>query len=322
MYNHTKNSGFSIIEFSILLLLMAFIIGGALVGGDLMHASHMRDTMAQLQQYQTGVARFTQKYAALPGDMDAKTATKFGFTARGSGPAQGDGDHVIEGVGKDGYSGIDQTTGETAMFWVDLTSANGQNINFIEGHFETASPSRYPDINPTSGINDESRPDLKSYLPVAKIGNDNFIYVWSDRNYKKEYLHSLHPDAPPPTDIPAPVNYFGISQVNGIGGLGTRTAPGLTTAEAEVFDKKIDDGFPTTGIVTAQFINARNFSWAGNYGGPFPADGKQAIPATPATLSGCYDNNNVAGARLTYSLDENGGGLYCAISLKMGNIQP
>jgi hypothetical protein len=77
--------------------------------------------------------------------------------------------------------------------------------------------------------------------------------------------------------------------------------------QAYSIDKKIDDGMPQTGTVTAQYLNAV-WAWAG----------ASDTSATTATTTSCYDNGNVAGAPQQYSLAQNGGvGANCALSFQM-----
>src|ERR1039458_6521771 len=91
-------AGFTLIEISIVLVIIGLIIGGILVGQDLINAAAIRAQIAQIEKYNTAVRTFQTKFNALPGDMNATTATAFGFAARGTFAGQGDGNGLIEGV--------------------------------------------------------------------------------------------------------------------------------------------------------------------------------------------------------------------------------
>jgi prepilin-type N-terminal cleavage/methylation domain-containing protein len=77
-------SGFTLIEMSIVLVVIGLLVGGVLVGQDLIRAAYVRAQISQIEKFNTAVNTFYGKYQALPGDMNATTATNYGFTARGT----------------------------------------------------------------------------------------------------------------------------------------------------------------------------------------------------------------------------------------------
>src|ERR1700746_416796 len=83
--------GFTLIELSIVLVIIGLIVGGVLVGQDLIRAAEVRATISQIEKYNTAVNTFRGKYNALPGDLNAAAATAFGFSGRGIPPGAGDG---------------------------------------------------------------------------------------------------------------------------------------------------------------------------------------------------------------------------------------
>ena len=82
MQEISSNRAFTLIELSIVLVVVALIIGGVLVGQDLIRAAGVRSQITQIEKYQTAANTFRGKYGALPGDMNAATASQFGFPAR------------------------------------------------------------------------------------------------------------------------------------------------------------------------------------------------------------------------------------------------
>ena len=89
--------GFTLIELSIVLVIIGLIVGGVLVGQDLIRAAAVRAQVSQIEKYNTAVNTFRDKYGALPGDIQDPAASSFGFTPRGQLAGEGDGNGVIEG---------------------------------------------------------------------------------------------------------------------------------------------------------------------------------------------------------------------------------
>lgn len=72
---HRSNKAFSLVELSIVLVILGLLTGGILAGQNLIHAAELRNLTATLKQYHAAVYTFRDKYFALPGDMS--NATKF-----------------------------------------------------------------------------------------------------------------------------------------------------------------------------------------------------------------------------------------------------
>jgi prepilin-type N-terminal cleavage/methylation domain-containing protein len=274
--------GFTLIELAIVLVIIGLIVGGILVGQNLIQTSEARATISQIEKYNTATNTFRVKYSALPGDMNGATAVNFGFSTRGTSPGQGDGNGVVEGSAGGLANGFLQG-GETLSFWSDLSigcvTASGctapLNINMVDGSFTLAVPSASA---PTIAAS-----NLANYYPAAKLGRGNYIYVFSSSG----------------------VNYFGLADI-------TSTTTGVIAASASVsvqqanyIDLKMDDGFPASGNVKATWAN-----------------GTLAENATPPvvnavssdTSTSCYNSTTTAGA---YSLAiNNGGGVNCALSFR------
>ncbi len=282
-------SGFTLIELSIVLVIIGLIVGGILVGQDLIRAAYIRAQITQIEKFNTAKNTFYGKYQALPGDLNQSTAQSYGFAARGANPGQGDGNGIIEGfTGGGGCSwtisgGIWQSGGETVMFWEDLTYANGMNLGLIEGSFTTAQANCF---NGAVLYYNQLLP----YFPVAKIGSGNLIYAYS---YNGQ-------------------NYYGLSALTFM-----VTNPSSNTnipvRTAYSIDKKIDDGYPISGNVTVEYINT-NYTWS-------PPGTYNVVPdsgtAYPASATSCFDNGGNVGQALQYSTAYAGGnGGNCALSFK------
>ncbi|HEU5047932.1 MAG TPA: prepilin-type N-terminal cleavage/methylation domain-containing protein [Rickettsiales bacterium] len=274
---------FTLIELSIVLVIIGLIVGGILTGQDLINAAQTRAQIAQIEKYSTAARTFQNKYGYLPGDIPNPAASNFGFAARGQYAGEGDGNGLIEGIWGDGAGnnwGVYQTGGETSMFWVDLSKAV-----LIDGSFTTASPTTAT-ASPVTGS------QINNYLPQAKIqGNDVLVYGFPDPKFNSN-------------------NFFAIGGITGLD-FGNANSivltPALSVLQAYNIDKKVDDGYPQTGTVMA-ILKRWGQDWIGASG----------TTATPASATTCYDNGNTGGATQKYSVGQNGGnGLNCALSMRM-----
>jgi len=284
-------SGFTLIEMSIVLVIIGLIVGGILTGRDLIDAAAQRAQIAQINKYNVAVRTFQGKYGSLPGDIPDPTASMFGFQPRGQYAGEGDGNGILEGVwqnapnSNNGYYG---QTGEEAMFWVDLSTAG-----LIDGGFNTATSA-------TVGA-DVSGSGLSAYMPTAKIANGNYVYVWSG---------GMNDSGVGPPTAYNGINYYGLAVVTSFTvGIIKSTKMSLSVNQAYNIDKKIDDGYPLTGFVTATYQSSGNW-WVGQ----IPEHSTWSTAQTPTT---CYDNGGTNGATQQYSMGSNGGnGMNCALSFR------
>ena len=295
MQKNNRTGGFTLIELSIVLVIIGLLAGGVMAGQDLIHAATIRAQISQIEKYNTAVHTFQLKYGYLPGDIPEPTASAFGFVQRGQYAGEGDGNGLIEGISANAAAssnGLYQGVGETAMFWVDLSQAN-----LIEGQFNTASPFNYTGINTTA---------MASYFPAAKLGNGNYIYVYNNNGS----------------------NYYQISAVNFLFlGIDPVAYTAISVAQAYNIDNKIDDGLPLSGNVTTVYFTGYLSTGLGNaLGGTIATQGYISgtgwggaigSAAIASTIS-CYDNGGNASNPMQYSTAKNNGtGLNCALSVKM-----
>lgn len=78
--------GFSLVELSIVLVILGLLTGGILAGQSLIRASELRSISSDLQRYTAAVYSFQSKYNAFPGDMP--NAVRF-WGAQAGGTADG-----------------------------------------------------------------------------------------------------------------------------------------------------------------------------------------------------------------------------------------
>ena len=298
--SHDKQVGFTLIELSIALVIIGLLVGGVLVGRDLVSAAGIRAQVSQIERLQSIVNTFKTKYNYLPGDIASTDAANFGFAARSGIDGHGDGNGVIQGAcNLTGCNcGFCTVVGETGGFWNDLSVAK-----LINGAFNLVTAA-------TSGVAGGTHTNVGSYLPEAAIGSGLYIYIWSGGTQSSWLV---------PGDG---INYFGLSAVVDVSGWHVDSNPGLTVAQASAIDSKIDDGMPQSGRVMAWYFNyaLQNFYPVWASGGGVEGTNTSHAPSTTATAgtsTTCYDNSNAAGAKQQYSITQSKGtGVNCALSFK------
>jgi prepilin-type N-terminal cleavage/methylation domain-containing protein len=273
------NRGFTLIELSIVLVIIGLIIGGVLVGQNLISAAEVRAQITQIEKYNSAVNTFRGKFNTLPGDMRPEAAAQYGFTVGTNctgASGQRDGNGLIEGGAGVNFKLL-ETMNETGLFWQDITSTAAGNL--IDGQIPGGGAAAVDCVAEkaltTTGIG--------QYMPTAKIGHGNYIYVYSMNG----------------------INWFGVSSVQsvnaGFSGL-TASNANIPVTQAYSMDVKMDDGLPSSGNVQAIYVNSNNAATV-------------LAPNTPTsggTSSSCYDTTTS-----TYSVTvNNGNGGNCALSFK------
>jgi len=104
-----KRSGFTLIEATLVLVIVALVMGGVLGGRELIYASKIRSTINQKSSYDTAVAAFREKYDCYPGDCT--DVAKLGLAGH-----NGNGDGIIYTHG--GWGNMGQLS-----FWRQLVGA-------------------------------------------------------------------------------------------------------------------------------------------------------------------------------------------------------
>ncbi len=203
--------GFSLVELSIVLVILGLLVGGILAGQSLIRASELRSVSTDFNKYQTAIHAFRDKYFGLPGDL--RNAFSFWGTLAGCTNAwvkdsaagcNGNGDSQIA------ISGY----GEEFRAWQHLALAG-----LIEGSY--------------TGLHTGAEGVIGTNVPASKIGGGFSIGYWNPNNYigwpattSRNYLH---------------IGRFFTSELP--------ISAILRPEEAWNLDTKLDDGKPATGRI-------------------------------------------------------------------------
>ncbi|MES2985028.1 MAG: type II secretion system protein [Pseudomonadota bacterium] len=214
MHHRPHRRAFTILELSLVLSVVALLIGSVVAGKSMMRAAELRSVMTDAQTYLTAIANFRNQYKYLPGDMP--NATKY-WGAADPTPATcvtlASDDTTCDG-NADGM--VNRSTNEPFRVWQHLRSAGMISQKFTG-------------INSGAGSND-STPGVN--VPAARIPNTGFAYV----NYTSAG-----------NTVITAANYGNTLM------FGTRYAgfepltAAITAVDAFSMDTKMDDGKPATG---------------------------------------------------------------------------
>ena len=230
-------NAFSLVELSIVLVILGLLVGGILTGQSLIRAAELRSVTTDIGKYQTVMMTFRDKYLALPGDMP--NATDFWgsldagdgigsdcYTASvpdGTKTCNGTGDGQVHNV--EGGSGQYWNYAERFLFWQHLA-----NAGLIEGQYTGQTDSSSDNHVLTAGKNVPAGKISGTYFGVSHFLNYTFEPVCC---YGDVVLGHL-------------VAHFFSSSDNGP----------LIPEEAWNIDKKMDDGKPGKGRLGVRRVGA------------------------------------------------------------------
>lgn len=224
-------AAFSLVELSIVLVILGLLTGGVLTGQSLIRAAELRSVTTSLSSYQTAIFTFRDKYSYLPGDMT--NATDFWGSAGGTGSdttchavATTDGSTCNgDGNGKIGGEGTN-THGETFRAWQQLA-----NAGLVEGN--------YPGVTSSGG----TRHHVPGYnVPTTKFGNGGVSLEHNCQLTNADWY-----------PICENLLVVGVDQGNWQVG-GKLFSP----EEAWNIDTKLDDGLPGQGRIQAPKSSSTN----------------------------------------------------------------
>lgn len=208
-----KRSAFSLIELSIVLIIIGLLIAGITGGASLIKSSELRSVMGEARGFSVAVNAFFTQFDGLPGDYDTSLSSNDGV---------GDGDDIIEYVNA-------LNRGEGLEAWRDLfvTGAVSEVVKYTT--LTTAAAGIVPSVIPGSDI------------PSSKIKSAGWVFdSWDSDSQNVVVITGATTSTNPSTSNTLPAN--GQSAVfTGV----------IAPTDALSIDVKSDDGVPNTGVVRA-----------------------------------------------------------------------
>ncbi len=236
-----KHSGISFLEMTIVLTIIALIMGSMLAVQGMIKQAELRSLVEQVNAYKAATSLFREKFLYYPGDLPsaeefwgADTLCPNTTTNETVKPETCDGN----GDGKVYDAKAQAERYETFRYWQHLA-----NAGFIEGSYSGVTGSG-SSLNPTVGMNVPKTEIIGGALMMMYIGVYDAEGTTGDLGaedyFDGDYGHALH---------------FHKDTIDFSNSM-TSQAEILTADDAYYLDNKFDDGFASSGYILG---NAQGF---------------------------------------------------------------
>jgi len=229
--------GFTLIEMSIVLVIIGLIIGGILKGQEIVNAAREKSLVNQVNAVRAAQNTYVDRHNALPGDDPNGTAVSAGVTT-------GNGDGLVGASAGAGPSNLSGSSVKTAM---NAASGGSENVSYFvelvaEGLIGNAAPISAATTPANFGVANGSP------LPSVSFGGSGLGIIQGSHTGNTNNAATAT----------SAVNWLAVwSFINPTNG-------GVTPRAASHIDNEIDDGNPDTGLVrgddAAAECNAQNAS--------------------------------------------------------------
>lgn len=227
--NNFRTRGFSLVELSIVLVILGLLTGGILAGQSLIRASQLRAVTSEFSRYKTAIGAFRDKYFMLPGDINNATTfwtagtcpgTNANTTSPQGNTCNGDGDWAVE------FSEASSTTSNGVFrAWQHLAMAG-----LVEGS--------YTGVSDNAGYSTAVASFTTPNIPSSKLSNAGWLFYYAGNVASDSTFYYA--------------GSYGNTFVYGApAGLASLSNPVIRPEEAWNLDTKLDDGKPATGSVVS-----------------------------------------------------------------------
>ena len=134
----SQQSGFTLVEIAIVLVIIGLLLGGILKGQEMITQARIKNVINDFNGITAAYFSYQDRYRAIPGD-DAGAPTRWTLGAPGTSATAGDG--VLQGLWNDATASPEP---ETRLFWWNLRSAG-----FIAG---PTAPAAQASAQPTNAF--------------------------------------------------------------------------------------------------------------------------------------------------------------------------
>ena len=224
--------GFTLVELSIVLVIIGLLVGGILIGQSLIDSASLQSQVRQFQQLDAAVASFQSRYRAIPGDA-ALSYPRRTYGADTSLHPTKDGILTDDNRSMDTFHMRSTGFDEPALFWMDLavlTKFTPDNCKDLAD--------RVPDVDPEGAYIDGDT----CTTGQAEYGSDVAIIPYAfDTSGGVPYVSNTDGNAYYMYDCSAVVAHHINANCVGV----------YTHLQALSFDSKVDDGIIDQGEVIA-----------------------------------------------------------------------
>ena len=230
-----QTRGFTLIEMSIVLVIIGLIVGGILTGVTMVNSATAQSQIKQIQDLQVQITTFKTKYDCLPGDCP--NATGFlGTTYSGNTVVNGNGDSIITNTTVGQLSTASNTVnsslaGEDIQVFLQLDAAGMGNYNSDGATY----------AGDGNGI------------PFAAVNNGTSVFVVYSLGFGRQFdgnhmiVVGVWPSVADGTGRGRLLYDTRVYSPGVYGGPYYHNNTGIPVKYAQAIDRKIDDGMPWYG---------------------------------------------------------------------------
>jgi len=210
-----KKKAFSLIELSIVLIIIGLLVAGVTGGASLIKNAELRSLMTEARGYQTAVNAFYERFQDLPGDFGSIVGGDYTSGTSSVGDANGQIEFVNGNTG-------DGDRMESNLAWQQLKNGSFVDASFTPASSDATSSTSYTtDLTPATNI------------PGSKTKNAGWIFDFVSSQNVVIVTNAITAD---------------MTLVDATAQVAVPTAV-IIPVDALSIDTKLDDGAPLTGKV-------------------------------------------------------------------------